>query len=214
MVNSVPTGSIIMYATSANATAVDGAGRNGLFTSQLLNNLKAPQLSIRDIFDKTGEDVIRVSNGRQHPEISIRFFGASSVFLGSQSGASSPAVQSGVQAATPQSPGIIPAVLFGTWVNDTTSITFTSEGFSVSWPVPDGSTMGYTVSALTCITASNTSGRNPGYYYGYRITGKITNTNVPTIALNDNIDRSYFLDANQRSFWNSGSSTNIIYYKQ
>src|SRR5215469_8056535 len=54
---SAPAGSIIMYATSANSTADDGIGSNGLFTGQLLNNLKTPGLSVRDVFDKTGEDV-------------------------------------------------------------------------------------------------------------------------------------------------------------
>ena len=83
VVSRAPSGSIIMYATSANSVASDGSGRNGLFTGQLLNNLKSPGLSVRDIFDRTGEDVLRVSGGRQHPELSLRYFAASSVFLGS-----------------------------------------------------------------------------------------------------------------------------------
>ena len=81
---SAPSGSIIMYATSANNVASDGNGRNGLFTSQLLNNLKTPGLSVRELFDKTGEDVLRASQGRQHPELSIRYFGANAAYLGSK----------------------------------------------------------------------------------------------------------------------------------
>ena len=77
-----PAGSIIMYATSAGSVAEDGTGTNGLFTSQLLNNLKTPGMSIWEIFARTGEDVLRVSEGRQHPELSVRFFGASSAYLG------------------------------------------------------------------------------------------------------------------------------------
>jgi len=77
-----PAGSIVMYATSAGSAADDGTGSNGLFTGQLLNNLKQPGLSVRDIFDRTGEDVLRVSGGKQHPELSVRFFGASSAFIG------------------------------------------------------------------------------------------------------------------------------------
>jgi len=84
VVSRAPTGSIVMYATSANSVADDGTGRNGLFTGQLLNNLKTPGLSVQEIFNKTGEDVIRVSNGRQHPEISLRFFGATSTYLGNR----------------------------------------------------------------------------------------------------------------------------------
>ena len=81
---SAPAGSIVMYATSANSVADDGSGRNGLFTSQLLNNLKTPGLNVRDLFDKTGEDVLKASSGKQHPEISIRFFGAASSYLGAR----------------------------------------------------------------------------------------------------------------------------------
>jgi formylglycine-generating enzyme required for sulfatase activity len=90
VVGRAPAGSIIMYATSANSTAADGTGRNGLFTSQLLNNIKNQSLSIRDVFDKTGEDVLSVSGGKQHPELSLRFFGASSAYLGARP---APAVQ-------------------------------------------------------------------------------------------------------------------------
>ena len=79
---SAPAGSIVMYATSANSTAADGAGRNGLFTGQLLTNLKTPGLSVQQVFAKTGDDVLRASGGMQYPELSIRFFGASTAYLG------------------------------------------------------------------------------------------------------------------------------------
>jgi hypothetical protein len=69
MVGGQPPGSILVYATSAGSTAADGTGRNGLFTEQLLKNLKTPNLSVRDIFDMTGEDVQRVSNNRQVPAV-------------------------------------------------------------------------------------------------------------------------------------------------
>ena len=69
-----PPGSIIMYATSAGATAADGTGRNGLFTTHLLNNLKKPGLSVRDVFDQTGADVWRASGGSQIPAIYSQFF--------------------------------------------------------------------------------------------------------------------------------------------
>jgi len=82
VVSRAPTGTIIMYATSANSTADDGTGRNGMFTSQLLNNLRVTGLSVHEVFNKTGEDVIRVSGGKQHPEISVRFFGTA--YLGTR----------------------------------------------------------------------------------------------------------------------------------
>jgi hypothetical protein len=82
VLSGAPAGSIVMYATSANSIAEDGSGRNGLFTGQLLNNIRTPGMSIRDIFDKTGEDVLRVSEGRQHPELSMRYFAAATAYLG------------------------------------------------------------------------------------------------------------------------------------
>jgi hypothetical protein len=93
VVSRAPTGSIVMYATSANSTAADGDDRNGLFTGQLLNNLSTSGLSVFEVFDKTMGDVIRVTNGRQHPELSLRFSGAAAAYLGSRP-ASATAVQS------------------------------------------------------------------------------------------------------------------------
>ena len=77
-----PTGSIVMYATGANSTANDGTGRNGLFTSHLLTNIKTPGLSVFEVFDRTMGDVINATNGGQHPELSLRFPGATSAYLG------------------------------------------------------------------------------------------------------------------------------------
>ena len=77
-----PRGSIIMYATAAGATADEGEGRNGLFTSQLLNNLANQELNVRDVFDFTGDDVYKVSGGTQHPAISSNYFLAGSIYLG------------------------------------------------------------------------------------------------------------------------------------
>jgi formylglycine-generating enzyme required for sulfatase activity len=84
VVSRAPTGSIVMYATSADSVASDGTGRNGLFTGQLLNNLKTSGLSVFEIFDKTMGDVINITNENQHPELSLRFPGAASVYLGSR----------------------------------------------------------------------------------------------------------------------------------
>ncbi|MDR1903512.1 MAG: caspase family protein [Treponema sp.] len=69
-----PPGSIIVYATSVGATAEDGAGRNGLFTGQLLNHLKTPGLEVKEIFNRTGADVQRISGNAQIPAIYSQFF--------------------------------------------------------------------------------------------------------------------------------------------
>jgi len=79
---SAPVGSILVYATSANSVASDGTGRNGLFTGQLLRNLRTPGLNVQELFTKTGQDVLTASGGTQHPEISLRFFGTA--YLGTR----------------------------------------------------------------------------------------------------------------------------------
>ena len=84
VVSRAPTGSIVMYATSANSTASDGSNGNGLFTGRLLNNLQDQDLSVFEVFDKTMGDVIDVSNGRQHPELTLRFPGADKAYLGAR----------------------------------------------------------------------------------------------------------------------------------
>ena len=83
IVNRQPSDSIIVYATSAGQTASDGTGRNGrngMFTSQLINNLATPGLEVKEVFNRTGQDVAKASNNNQIPAIYSQFFGTA--FLG------------------------------------------------------------------------------------------------------------------------------------
>jgi uncharacterized caspase-like protein len=89
VVSNQPADSIIVYATSAGSTAADGTGRNGLFTTHLLNNLKKPGLSVRDVFDQTGADVRRASGGAQIPAIYSQFFDVA--YLGTRPSTVTPA---------------------------------------------------------------------------------------------------------------------------
>ena len=82
VVSNQPADSIIVYATSAGSIAADGTGRNGLFTSQLLNNLKTPGLAVDEVFKRTGADVARASNRTQIPAIYSQFF--ETAYLGSK----------------------------------------------------------------------------------------------------------------------------------
>ena len=70
-----PADSIVVYATSAGSVADDGAGRNGLFTRHLLENLKNPGLEVSEVFRRTGADVASASNRQQIPAIYNQFFG-------------------------------------------------------------------------------------------------------------------------------------------
>lgn len=62
-----PSGSLIAYATSPGRTASDGYGRNGLYTSALLQFIKEPGLSIEQMFKKVRETVSEKSEEAQVP---------------------------------------------------------------------------------------------------------------------------------------------------
>ena len=70
-----PTSSIIVFATAAGSVADDGVGRNGLYTSHFLNNMKIPGITVKDLIDKTGVDVFNASRGRQSPALYSDFNG-------------------------------------------------------------------------------------------------------------------------------------------
>ena len=71
-----PASSIIVYATSAGSVALDGEGKNGIFTTELLKNLEVPDLDVKDIFERTGAQVQNITNGKQIPAIHSQFFGS------------------------------------------------------------------------------------------------------------------------------------------
>ncbi|GHV69718.1 hypothetical protein AGMMS49928_13270 [Spirochaetia bacterium] len=108
VVSNQPADSIIVYATSAGSTAEDGTGRNGLFTSHLLNNLKTAGLSVRDLFDKTGSDVRRASGGKQIPAIYSQYF--ETAYIGSKPVAVTPAPAPTPTPAPAPSPALANAV--------------------------------------------------------------------------------------------------------
>jgi outer membrane protein assembly factor BamE (lipoprotein component of BamABCDE complex) len=99
-----PPGSIIVYATSAGGTALEGTDRNAVFTGELLKNLRTPGIDVMEIFNRTGAAVQQVTNGKQNPAIYSQFFDKA-YFAGSAavSQAASPiAVSSAPPAAQPQ----------------------------------------------------------------------------------------------------------------
>lgn len=61
-----PSGTLIAFATSPGATASNGTGRNGLYTSELIKQLQVPQ-RIEDVFIKTRIEVEKKSAGQQSP---------------------------------------------------------------------------------------------------------------------------------------------------
>jgi hypothetical protein len=62
-----PPGSLLAYATSPGNTAGDGEGANGLYTENLLRELKVPEAKIEDVFKRVRLNVRRKSEGQQIP---------------------------------------------------------------------------------------------------------------------------------------------------
>ena len=62
-----PSGTFIAYATAPGQTASDGKGQNGLYTQELLANMRAPGLPIEEVFKNVRVQVKQKSNGAQIP---------------------------------------------------------------------------------------------------------------------------------------------------
>ncbi len=62
-----PPGSLLAYATSPGNTAGDGDGANGLYTENLLREIKVPEAKIEDVFKRVRLNVRRKSEGQQIP---------------------------------------------------------------------------------------------------------------------------------------------------
>ena len=63
-----PDGTLIAYATAPGSIASDGgAGRNGIYTRELLKVIAIPDLSIEDVFKRVRISVHGVTQGKQTP---------------------------------------------------------------------------------------------------------------------------------------------------
>ena len=62
-----PSGTMIGYATAPGQTAADGFGRNGLYTTHILQNIKIPDMPVEILFKRVREGVERDSKRQQTP---------------------------------------------------------------------------------------------------------------------------------------------------
>jgi Caspase domain len=62
-----PSGAVVAFATSPGSVASDGAGRNGVYTQYLIENVQRPGLKIEEVFKQVRASVRRDSNGMQTP---------------------------------------------------------------------------------------------------------------------------------------------------
>jgi len=84
-------GSLIAFATDAGRTAQDGEGVNGLYTEELLKNLRTPGLTIEQVFKRTRAGVMDRSAGGQIPAEYSRLVGDDIFLAGPAPAASQPA---------------------------------------------------------------------------------------------------------------------------
>lgn len=66
-VRNAPSGTLIAYATAADDVASDGGGRNGLYTGELLAQIKKPGVTLSQVFQRTRTSVRSKSQGKQVP---------------------------------------------------------------------------------------------------------------------------------------------------
>ena len=62
-----PSGSLIAYSTSPGMTASDGTGKNGRFTSALLQHIDTPNITILQMFQRVRSTVMNESGNQQTP---------------------------------------------------------------------------------------------------------------------------------------------------
>lgn len=71
----VASGTLIVYAAGAGQTADDGAGDNGLFTSNFLKAIRTPNVNIRQAMEWVASSVSTETGGRQIPSVYAELVG-------------------------------------------------------------------------------------------------------------------------------------------
>ncbi len=84
-----PTGTLIAYATAPGRVASDGAGQNGLYTAELLKQMRVPGLSVTDMFMRVRAEVMKQTGSKQVPWEASSLVG--SFFFGGSGAPSTPA---------------------------------------------------------------------------------------------------------------------------
>ena len=70
-----PRGSLLAYATAPGQVAVDGEGRNGLYTKHLLAQMTIPGMTVEKVLKQTRINVVRETRGKQTPWESTSLMG-------------------------------------------------------------------------------------------------------------------------------------------
>ena len=199
-----PANHIIMYATGAGTVASDGTGRNGLFTTHLLNNLKQ-SYDVNEVFRRTMGDVARASNNEQRPALYTDF--AETVYLGTR-----PTTNVTTQPLTQPPSG--QEKIYGTWhyLSNNSQIYTISENSIVI--ITDHDNKWHSVIKINSFqyVENNNSTTKENYPNGYRIIGEVTTT---TGNVNDNVyDRTFYISKDNLSIIRSDLSNNHVWRKR
>jgi formylglycine-generating enzyme required for sulfatase activity len=62
-----PSGTLVAYATAPGSVANDGTGENGIYTGELIKEMKVPGLKVEDVFKQVRSAVREATQGRQVP---------------------------------------------------------------------------------------------------------------------------------------------------
>ncbi len=82
-----PTGTLIAYATAPGRVASDGTAQNGLYTAELLKQMRVPGVSVTDMFMRVRAEVMKQTSSKQVPWESSSLVG-SFYFAGTSSDSS------------------------------------------------------------------------------------------------------------------------------
>ena len=75
-----PSGALVAFAAQPGAEAIDGSGRNGLYTKYLLRHIETVGLTAEQMFKRVRSDVERESGRRQSPREETSLTGADFFF--------------------------------------------------------------------------------------------------------------------------------------
>lgn len=152
-----PRGTLIAYATSPGSTASDGAGKNGLYTSALLESIQIPDITIIQMFQNVRNIVVQKSQDQQIPWESTSLT-ADFYFNSTDSKNKTQVQQSNVSFNTPSQEVI-----------DDQKDDFSG---TYSYNAPTGQVL---TLVLKLTEGRNYSGTISDNYYVYKVTGQVQN---------------------------------------
>ena len=196
-----PADSIIVYATSAGFTASDGSGKNGLFTSYLLENIKIPGLEVTEMLRRTNADVARASDNRQRPAVYNQFYGTA--YLGMK-----PEAAASVQTAAGQE------AIYGTWYSSAEKMTYTISGKTIAFT--NDSRNWHAAADISSIqpVKNDVQATKEAYPAGYRIIGRVTDSNIPGGPAGSTHDRTFYIAADNKSMIRADLSKDTVWIRK